>query len=177
MSETITLEQIINFLLEAPMFGDLDPTELSEVVHIMQVQRLRPGQHVFREGDAGDAWYVLYEGQIEVIKDRIVGSNVIAELGPRSCFGEMAILDGSPRSATVRARSDAIAFRFPRQEFNELLKEGNLAAYKLIYQMSLVLVARQRQTTARLADLMRSDSGAVVREGLTPVFSDSTVAE
>ena len=177
MAESITLEEIINFLLEAPMFGDLDPTELSEVVHIMQVQRLRPGQHVFREGDKGDAWYVLYEGQIEVVKDRSTGSNIIAELGERSCFGEMAILDGSPRSATVRAKSNAIAFRFPRADFNGLLKLGNLAAYKLIYQMALVLVARQRQTTARLAELIRAPGMGVVSIDLDPIVASSSVSE
>lgn len=177
MSDSITLEEIINFLLEAPMFGDLDPTELSEVVHIMQVQRLRPGQHIFREGDPGDAWYVLFEGQVEVVKDRASGASVIAELGPRSCFGEMAILDGSPRSAAVRAKTDAKAFRFPRVDFNELLKDGNLAAYKLIYQMALVLVARQRQTTSRLAEIMRVDGGAVVTEGIRPIVDTSAIAE
>ena len=177
MSHSVTLEEIINFLLEAPMFGDLDPTELSEVVHIMQVQRLRPGQHIFREGDPGDAWYVLFEGQVEVVKDRASGATVIAELGPRSCFGEMAILDGSARSATVRAKTDAKAFRFPRVDFNELLKLGNLAAYKLIYQMALVLVARQRQTTSRLAEIMRADSGAIVTEGIRPIIDTSVIAE
>lgn len=177
MGSTITLEEIINFLLEAPMFGDLDPTELSEVVHIMQVQRLRAGQHVFREGDHGDAWYVLYEGEVEVIKDSLVGSNVIATLGARACFGEMAILDGSPRSATVRATSSATAFRFPRLEFSELLDNGNLSAFKLLYQMSLVLVARQRRTTARLSELLRTESDAAVRKGIEPIVAGSSVAE
>jgi len=177
MSSAITLEEIINFLLEAPMFGDLDPTELSEVVHIMQVQRLRTGQHVFREGDHGDAWYVLYEGEVEVVKDGALGSNVIATLGPRSCFGEMAILDGSPRSATVRATSAATAFRFPRPEFKELLQNGNLSAFKLIYQMCLVLVARQRQTTARLSELLHLDSDVMVRKGIEPIVAGSSVAE
>ena len=60
---TITLEQIINFLLEAPMFAELDAAELSEIVHIMQVQKVRAGSAVFREGDAGDAWYVIFAGQ------------------------------------------------------------------------------------------------------------------
>ena len=71
----ITLEEIITFLLEAPMFGDLDASELSQIVHIMQIQRFRAGQAVFREDDAGDAWYVLFEGQVEVIKDSGIDNN------------------------------------------------------------------------------------------------------
>ena len=176
MGSAITLEQIITFLLEAPMFGDLDPTELSQIVHIMQVQGLRPGQHVFREGDAGDAWYVLYEGRVEVLKDSGTGNRVIAELGPRSCFGEMAILDGSTRSASVRAKGEATAFRFPRVEFNELLENGTLAAYKLVHQMALVLVSRQRDTTLRLVALLDSDDNAVRRE-IGTIVNESTLSE
>ena len=80
MGSTITLESIITFLLETPMFGDLDAAELSEIVHIMQVLRLRDGQTVFREGDRGDSWYVLFEGAAEVLKDTGLETRSIAEL-------------------------------------------------------------------------------------------------
>ena len=174
----ITLEKIIHFLLEAPMFGDLDPAELSQIVHIMQVQTLRPGQVVFREGDAGDAWYVLYTGEAEVLKGAgTEEEKVIAHLNPRACFGEMAILDGSTRSATVRATVQATAFRFPRAAFNELLKDNNLVAYKLVYQMALVLVGRQRQTTSRLVGLLQEPQVEVVREGITPIVEASSLTE
>lgn len=178
MTIAITLEQIINFLLEAPMFGDLNPTELSEVVHIMQVQRLREGQFVFREGDVGDAWYVLYSGSVEVLKDVGVGTQVVATLHERACFGEMAILDGSTRSATVRALTEATAFRFPRAGFLELLENGNLSAYKLVHQMALVLVARQRESTSRLAGLLHSEEDEVhMREGITPIVEKQSMTE
>jgi CRP-like cAMP-binding protein len=150
MRAELTLEQIINFLLDAPMFGDLDSAELSRIVHIMQVKPLREGQLVFQEGDPGDAWYVVYSGQLEVLK----GKRVIATLTRASCFGEIAILDGSPRSATVRAVTDGTAFRFPRAAFAELLADGNRAAYKLVHQIALVLAARQRTTTSRLVEVL-----------------------
>jgi sigma-B regulation protein RsbU (phosphoserine phosphatase) len=171
----LTLEEIIHFLLEAPMFGDLDPTELSEVVHIMQVQGLRPGQYVFREGDPGDAWYVLYEGEVEVLKEGTLERREIVKLGPLACFGEMAILDGSVRSASVRATTEATAFRFPRADFQRLLEDDNLAAYKLIHQMALVLVARQRETTSRLAELLESQGD--LRAGIEPIALASMVTE
>jgi CRP-like cAMP-binding protein len=152
---SITLEQIINFLLETPMFGDLNPTELSQVVHIMQVQRARAGQALFKEGDAGDAWYVVFDGAADVFKDDEFGPpRRIAELLPRACFGEMAILDHSPRSATVVARGDTTVFRFPRREFESLLAEENLAAYKLVYQVAKVLALRARATTSQLVDAL-----------------------
>ncbi len=176
MSEDLTLEQVIAFLVDAPMFGDLDATELSRVVHIMQIRKAKPGEWVFREGEAGDAWYVIFEGELEVVKESPEGNRVIAILGRRACFGEMAILDGSPRSASVRATRDLTVFRFPRQRFTQLLDEGNIAAYKLVYQISLVLVSRQRRTTSRLVELMAA-SGQELKEGLTPLVDQSAVAE
>lgn len=152
---SITLEQIITFLLETPMFGDLDAAELSQIVHIMQLQRVREGQPIFREGDPGDAWYVIYEGGAEVHKSTdFLPARRIATLSPRSCFGEMAILDHSPRSASVVALAETTVFRFPRKDFEALLGEGNLAAYKLVYEMAKVLCARARSTTQQLSEAL-----------------------
>jgi CRP-like cAMP-binding protein len=178
MYNGLTMEQIINFLLDAPMFGDLDPHELSQIVHIMQVQRLREGQHVFHEGDPGDAWYVVFGGEVEVLIRSAAGSpRRVATLGAGTCFGEMAILDSSSRSATVRTLDAVIAFRFPRIEFNELIASGNLAAYKLVYQMARVLVSRQRRTTQRLVALYDNPRPTHVRQHIEPIIDQSSVAE
>ncbi len=150
MRVELTLEQIITFLLDAPLFGDLDSAELSRIVHILQVKPIRADQTLFQEGDAGDAWYVIYDGEVEVTK----GRRVIARLGRGACFGEIAILDGSPRSASVRVVTEGTAFRFPRVAFSELLADGNLAAFKLVHGIALVLAARQRATTTRLVEVL-----------------------
>lgn len=175
-ASSITLEQIINFLLEAPMFGDLDATQLSQIVHIMQVQRLRDGQIIFREGDPGDAWYVIYAGVADVHKtDDFLPSRRIASLEARACFGEMAILDHSPRSASVVARGEATVFRFPRKEFENLLREDNLAAYKLIYEMAKVLSTRARNTAQQLAEALadRAEPARLERTSIDLVHGHS----
>jgi CRP/FNR family cyclic AMP-dependent transcriptional regulator len=175
VASELSLERIINFLLDAPMFGDLDVTGLSQIVHILQVRELTPGEHVFREWDPGDAWYVLYAGEVEVLKESVTGPRMITRLAPRACFGEMAILDRSPRSASVRAVGDAVALRFPRIGFDELLSKGNIAAYKLVHQIALVLVARQRATTAQLVAALAGDEP--LRERIEPILDLSVVAE
>ncbi|MCB9685669.1 MAG: cyclic nucleotide-binding domain-containing protein [Alphaproteobacteria bacterium] len=172
----IPTEQILRFLQDAPMFGDLDEEELAHLVQITQIQRLGVGDWVFREGDPGDAWYVVFDGEVEVVKEMKDGVRIIAVLGKRACFGEMAILDGSPRSASVRATRDSVVFRFARTQFSALLASGNLSAYKLVHQMALVLVSRQRRTTHRLAELLGAvDTG--LRERLGPLMDQSSVAE
>jgi CRP-like cAMP-binding protein len=175
---TITLEQIITFLLEAPMFGDLNPTELSQIVHIMQVQRVRDGSPIFREGDPGDAWFVIFDGAAEVFKHDDFGPpRRIATLATRACFGEMAILDHSPRSATVTARGDATVFRFPRDQFEDLLREGNLAAYKLVYEMAKVLCQRARNTTQQLTEALAEREPDRLKRTTRKVVEGQSVSE
>jgi CRP-like cAMP-binding protein len=175
---SITLEQIINFLLEAPMFGDLDAAQLSQIVHIMQVQRLRDGQIVFREGEPGDAWYVIFDGTLDVFKaEDFLPDQRIATLGARACFGEMAILDHSPRSASVVARGEATVFRFPRKEFESLLHEDNLAAYKLIYEMAKVLSARARRTSQQLSEALSAKAPDRLHSTSVNLLSGHSVSE
>ena len=68
MELSLTLEQVIDFLLETDLFCDLDAGELGDIVQIMQLQRFRPEQAIFSEGDAGNAWFVIYEGSARVEK-------------------------------------------------------------------------------------------------------------
>ncbi len=161
------------------MFGDLDPTQLSQVVHIMQVRRVRKGQPIFKEGDPGDAWFVIFEGGADVTKATDFGPDkVIAQIGPRACFGEMAMLDHSSRSASVIASSETTVFRFPRTEFEALLEADNLAAYKLVYQMAKVLTVRARQTTQRLSDALADrDRPQQLRETSRSLVEGQSVSE
>jgi len=165
----LTLEEIISFLLDTPMFEHLDPSELAQIVSIMQIVQMREGHAVFREGEPGDAWYVVSEGEVRVEKD----GETVARFGPRSCFGEMAILDGGPRSASVLIDEDTRVFKFPRKEFLALLKANNLAAYKLVHQMALALVRRQRATTQQLVKILAD--GDV--DPLRPLVGVATSAE
>jgi CRP-like cAMP-binding protein len=181
MDHPVTLEQVISFLLETPLFEDLTPNELAEVVQIMLFQRLRDGQAVFREGDEGDAWFVIFRGECVVTKGNSKGPDrTIAVLGSRVCFGEMAVLDGSARSATIEARGDATVFKFPRVAFQELLGRGSLAAYKLIYAMAQVLCSRQRTITQQLSDVMDDGNDAVtenLRSQLQSLVEEYKVSE
>ncbi len=177
----LTLEQIINFLLETPLFEHLDPTELAEVVGIMQLQRLREGQVLFREGDEGDAWYVIFTGDCGVTKASAAGgTRHIANLGARACFGEMAVLDGSSRSATVTASGPTTLFRFRRGPFNGLLSDGSLAAFKLVHAMARVLCERQRRLNQQLTEVIAEepkDRRAALRAQIGELLDTSTVSE
>lgn len=179
MDQAISLETVIRFLVTTPQLVGLDQAERAEVVRIMQVQRLQGGETIFREGEAGDAWYVVFEGQAEVIKETAAGGRRLALLDPGACFGEMAILDGSARSATVKAVSPLTIFRFRRPEFEELLADGSLAAYKLVLTMARSLSERQRRLTRQLCDLTERDAsgGQPMRAELSSLVDSFQLSE
>ena len=112
MEQTISLEDVVGFLVTSPLFSGLDPAERADVARILEVSRLRDGEAVFHEGDPGDAWYVISEGTAIVLVEREGATREVARLNRGECFGEMAILDGSARSASVKAGSDLTLFRF-----------------------------------------------------------------
>ena len=180
MEVSLTLEQVIEFLLETDLFAGLKPDELAEIVQIMQLQRFRPEQPIFREGEDGNAWYVLFEGEATVLKrDPFTPSREVATLGSHACFGEMAILDDSPRSATIVATTDTTAFRFPSSMFQMLLEEESVAAYKLVHAMAKTLCVRQRKMNQQLTDLIEKQKtdelGLKSRMG--PLLDESSISE
>jgi NADH:ubiquinone reductase (H+-translocating) len=83
-------------------------------------EHFEPGQRVFDEGDLGDSVYVVLDGKAQVIKDRSGVSEVIAEIGPGQFFGEMALLDRTARTATVRCLEPMNVLRILRDEFDTL---------------------------------------------------------
>jgi CRP/FNR family cyclic AMP-dependent transcriptional regulator len=177
MKANVTRERMITFLLETPMFEKLNPSEIMEVIHIVEVEQYQGGDVIFNENDAGDAWYIVYRGSVEVLKHGLTGDKKIAELGPETCFGEISILDGSARSAMIRATEDSVVFRVPREAFDGLLNDDHLVAYKLLHAMAVLLAERQRTTTLRLSELLKADDIAEVHNGIRDLVGESSVRE
>jgi CRP-like cAMP-binding protein len=177
MEAKVTRERQITFLLETPMFEKLVPSEIMEIIHIVEIESYQAGDIIFREGDTGDAWFVLYRGAVEVLKHGATGEKKIIGLGPQACFGEISILDGSPRSATIHVTEDSVVFRIPRNAFGELMDDDHLVAYKLIHQMAILLAERQRNTTLRLSELLNATAITDVHEGIRSIVGESSVRE
>ena len=105
-------------LAALPFFRGLDPTELHRILPRLETVRVSAGQAVFSEGDPGDRYYIVREGQA----DLTVAGRPVRTLGPGSGFGEMALLFGRPRSATVAARTDLVLASLGREEFAWLVR-------------------------------------------------------
>ncbi len=104
---------------ESSLFSGMTSEDLYPVGQIATVVDLEPGQPAVRQGDPGDAVYVVESGTLEVKQD----GRKLKEVTRGAVFGEMALLDGGPRSASVEAATPARVLRIPRAEFDVLLDE------------------------------------------------------
>ena len=113
---------------------------------------LTAGEYLFEEGDNAQYGYVVKSGQIEIVKTSVTGEIVLAELGPGSLFGEMALIDGSPRSASARASIDSSVTEIRSDTFNHLIRNDPDTAVRLMK----ALAGQLRSANNDLANL--SDS-------------------
>ena len=113
-----TVEKVL-FLKSFDLFRALPGEELAQIAEIAEEQPFAFGDQVFTEGEPGDALYLVVEGTVKVHQ----GGKQLAQLGPRDVFGEMAVLDSEPRSATVTALKDSVLLKIARDDFRDILQE------------------------------------------------------
>jgi CRP-like cAMP-binding protein len=108
-------------LASVPLFKDLPPRDLRRVAGLAEETWFNAGRVVVEEGQPGSSFYVILDGEARVTKGAT--ARPLARLGPGDHFGEMALLDGQPRSATVIAETSLDTVRIRRAAFRELLKK------------------------------------------------------
>ena len=111
---------IRNFLKLCTVFSPLKPEEIRHLLSAMKIVKFDAGQHVIREGDAGDAFFVLRDGAAEVVKDSD-GGKVLKRLKAGDAFGELALLTGQRRAASVVATEAASVFRLEKADFERII--------------------------------------------------------
>jgi predicted acylesterase/phospholipase RssA/CRP-like cAMP-binding protein len=105
------------------LFGVLDSAALAEVARAFEWGVIHGGTNLMCEGDPGDSLYVVVTGKLKVVvRDPAGGERAVAEVGRGGNVGEMSLLTGAPRSATVRAVRDTVVGRLSRVRFEELLR-------------------------------------------------------
>jgi len=124
------------------VYSPLDDETFSDLKPYMQEQNWQPGDVIVRQGDAGDAFYVIVDGSVSVERsDGSNGGQVLAQLSKGDYFGEMALLSDEPRNATVKATTACRTLTMTRDAFDQFL-EGSRAAAKQITK-----TAEDRQPT------------------------------
>ena len=108
--------QVLAALERVPLFAGLGKRHLRKIAGASTVAHVPAGQHIVREGFSAEAFYIVLEGEAVV-----TGTPAISRLGAGDFCGELGLLDGSPRSASVMAETDVVAVRLPRKEFLDLV--------------------------------------------------------
>jgi CRP/FNR family cyclic AMP-dependent transcriptional regulator len=141
----------VDLLRRVPLFSGIEPSRLKLLAYTSDVVTYRESQVLFKHGDVGDAAYVIIKGDAEVIVPSGTGEIPIAVLHDGDFVGEIAILCDTPRTATVRAKSELKALRIRKEPFFELLRQFP----EMAVEMTRLLAERLTRTTAELVEAQR----------------------
>ena len=122
MALMIEARPLAETLAGVPFFSGLDAATLERVGRGMRTRRFRRGEVIFHLGDPGDALFIVMTGAIKIMLPSDAGDEaILATLRPGDVFGELALLDGAPRSATAAALEPTETLILPRGQFRDLL--------------------------------------------------------
>lgn len=153
-------DAIAHLLKQVSLFEGLEANQLRQVAALVRHRHVDAGETVFREGDAGDAFYIVFRGSVEIGKaTRGGGEERLAIRRAGEGFGEMALLNDAPRSASAMALERGELLSLGRQEFQELMGPET-PAFRMLSSLSRAL----RALDVRFAAREREEVGAELRE-------------
>jgi len=152
----MTLQQEVQLLRQVPLFAKIDPARLKLLAFTSDRLVFAKDDILFRQGEAGDAAYLILSGAAEVSIDTPGGPFVVATIDEHEIVGEIAILCDVPRTATVRAKSELVALRIAKERFFTLIDEFPEMAVEMMRE----LARRLEVTTVRLREAHAHMGGA-----------------
>lgn len=146
--------KIEEVLALVPIFSTLEPEEIGILKGFVQQKSFPENAVIFREKDPGDALYIVAKGGVRILKN-LDGKNSITLAGflENEFFGELALLDGSPRSADAVAGRASVLLSITVSEFHRMMQDAPFVALKIISQIACHLATRLRQATNKIAEL------------------------
>ena len=141
----------VEALRRCGLFGAADDTAIETLVHVLRIRRFRRGETIFHQGDPGDALFVLNSGSVKVVLPSDEGAEpaIVAILGPGEFFGELAILDGAPHSATIVAVEATETLVLHRDAFLSLIDSDSGLRRDLLASLATEI----RRLTGHVEDL------------------------
>lgn len=141
------LKDEVDLLRKVPLFAQVEPAKLKLLAFTSSRMVFQPGQELFRQGDPGDAAYLIISGQADVVAETPAGEVPVATLGQNAVVGEIAILCDVPRTATVRAGTRLETLKIEKEHFLRLLREFPNIAVEVMRELADRLI----KTTAELS--------------------------
>ncbi|HEY2894170.1 MAG TPA: ATP-binding cassette domain-containing protein [Pirellulales bacterium] len=130
---------IVEFIQNMVPFRGLTLSTLASIADKMWAEQHDAGEVVIRQGDAGKNFYIIRQGEVEVVREEDGKDRLVARLGEGNCFGEEALLTGKPRNATVRTADETLLYVLGEEDFQEAVE----ASESLRDELAKVLFERQ----------------------------------
>jgi CRP/FNR family transcriptional regulator, cyclic AMP receptor protein len=144
----------ISLFRRFPLFAHLDERELAVIAAVAKTRRYAKDDVIFYEDETGDIFYVIREGKVKVTMISPEGKEIILSmLGPGDFFGEMALLDDEPRSATIVAIEPVELITIWRNDFLQILADNFVMTRKVLAEIS----KRLRSASSRIESLATMD--------------------
>jgi CRP/FNR family cyclic AMP-dependent transcriptional regulator len=143
-----SLSDEVDLLRRIPLFAQIDPSKLKLLAFTSERVVFEADQVVFKQGDEGDAAYVIMEGEADVLVNASAGEIVLATVGRNDFVGEIAILCDVPRTATIRAKSQLETLKVNKETFIRLMSEFPEMSIEVMRELADRLV----KTSADLAN-------------------------
>jgi CRP/FNR family transcriptional regulator, cyclic AMP receptor protein len=151
-SKTVREGTTEDVLRKVPAFTNLAPRELKEVATIVHKREYRAGEPVFYQGDPGLGMYIVQDGEVSItILGKDEKESELIVLGDGDFFGELALLDESPRSANAICKTDCTLIGFFRPDLFEVIEKNNTLGIKIVLKLAEIVAQRLRQTDKELS--------------------------
>jgi CRP-like cAMP-binding protein len=162
-------QQAAALLAKAPLFADLEPSELLRLGALARRRAYGKGDYIFHQGDAGDALFVLMDGRVKVATISEDGDEMIlATLQPPDVFGELALIDGGPRSASIQTLEPTTALTLTRATLLDLVSRQPQVSEVLLRNLGMLV----RRIIAQAGDLVFLDLHGRVAKLLLRLIED-----
>lgn len=149
----LLIDDIGEMLMESDLFNKFPPAEIQSAARYFSVSKMKKGETIFKEGDAGIFMCIVNSGNVSVLKANLEEEVVeIATLRKGRAFGEMAVLDGERRSATCVAATDCTLLTLTKDSLDRMLTEVPRTAAKVIRAIAVSLSKRLRMADGKLVD-------------------------
>jgi CRP/FNR family transcriptional regulator, cyclic AMP receptor protein len=152
-----SLAQVAELLASVPIFEDLTKRELNLVSHILHERQYKAGELIFKEGEAGNGMYIIKKGVVSIFGTKEGHDVLYAELSDSQFFGELALVDGAPRSANARCSCESVLYGFFKPDLLELIEAKPDIGSKILWNLTSVLANRLRSTNEKVLEFQKSN--------------------
>ena len=147
----MSLDEEVDVLRRIPLFGNIEPAKLKLLAFTSERLTYDRGQTLFRQGDMGDAAYIILEGEADVVVSMPPGDpRKVAGLGRHDIIGEIAVLCDVPRTATVIAGSRLVTLKISKENFIRMITELPQMAVEILRELARRLEKTTQQLHAAL---------------------------